>query len=118
MDFIFFSPFRVISSILNSYPSSSSLIDTVESLAEIDETIEELYFTHDCVASKVPPLEISDSIRRQFLSGKVTPVCVGSGLTGVLYVLDCQLFFVIVYSNSYVCLGFSNRKHRRILEPT
>ena len=64
-------------------PSGAVLTDTVESLAEVDKIMEDLYFTHDCDASKIPYSEISESVQRQFHLGRVTPVCVGSGLTGV-----------------------------------
>ncbi|KAL5256725.1 hypothetical protein ACHWQZ_G011851 [Mnemiopsis leidyi] len=64
-------------------PSNAEWTDTVESLAEVDERIEDLYFSFDCDATKISPEEISRSIRKQHQIGRVTPVCLGSGLTGV-----------------------------------
>ncbi|XP_063675295.1 ribosome-releasing factor 2, mitochondrial-like [Bolinopsis microptera] len=80
---------------VSNTPSSDVLTDTVESLAEVDEVMEDLYFTHDCDPSKIPPLEISESVKRQLHLGKVTPVCVGSGLAGVG--IGSCLDFIIQY---------------------
>ena len=63
--------------------STHELTELVESLAEVDEEIEDLYFSHECDATKISSGEISKSIRKQHQIGRVTPVCVGSGLTGV-----------------------------------
>ena len=66
-----------------SPPSPQHLTETVEALANFDESLEELYFANNCEAEKIPSDMIMSSIKRLHSSGKIVPVCVGSGLKGV-----------------------------------
>lgn len=64
-------------------PSPDHLTDTVESLCELDPEIEALYLDNNCDPQAIPGPLLSHSITRLSREGHVTPVCVGSGLSGV-----------------------------------
>ena len=68
---------------VNDNYSQETLTEIIECIAGIDEEMEYLYFSHECEISKISRSEIMDCIVRLHKNGKVTPICHGSGITGV-----------------------------------
>ena len=63
--------------------SEDHMLELAETLAELDDDFAESYLSHDCYVTKLRSEEVSSCIARLHQAGLVTPVCVGSGLSGV-----------------------------------